>query len=68
VLGDALEDVLEVALRIDAVELTGLDERVDDRCALPTRVRAKEEVIGELYTLLPGYNSRFNGRFRVVSQ
>ena len=41
--GDAGEDVGEPGLRIDIVELGGLDQRVDDRGALPTAVGAAEQ-------------------------
>ena len=44
-IGDALEDVVQVALGIDAVELTRLDEAVEDRRAISAAVRSEEHVI-----------------------
>ena len=40
---DAGEDIGEPCLRIDVVELCGLDQRVDDGGALPTTIRAAEQ-------------------------
>ena len=41
--GDAFEDTAEVGLRIDAVELAGLDQRSEDRPMFSTLVGAGEE-------------------------
>ena len=42
-IGDAGEDIGEPGLRIDIVELRGLDQGVDDRTALPAAVGAAEQ-------------------------
>lgn len=43
VIGDASEDVSEPSLRVDVVELGGLDQRVDDGSALATAIGAAEQ-------------------------
>jgi len=43
VIGDAGEDICEPCLRIDIVELRGLDQGVDDGSALPAAIRAAEQ-------------------------
>ena len=40
--GDPLEYVVQIALRINVVELAGLDETVDDRRTITTAVGSKE--------------------------
>ena len=42
-IGDAREDVGEPGLRIDIVELRGLDQRVDDGRALPAAIGPAEQ-------------------------
>ena len=42
-IGDAGEDIGKPCLRIDIVELGGLDERVDDSSTLPAAVGAAEQ-------------------------
>ena len=42
-ISDALQDIVQVALRIDVIEFAGLDQAVNDRRALATGVRAKEQ-------------------------
>jgi len=37
-IGDALENVLQIALRIDVIQLTCLNNAVGDRCALTAGV------------------------------
>lgn len=43
--GDALEDMPEVAVRIDAIESARTDEAVEARSGLAARIRAGEEVV-----------------------
>ncbi len=42
-IGDAREDIGELGLRIDIVELGGLEQRVDDGGALAAAIRATEQ-------------------------
>lgn len=37
-IGNALENVLQIALRIDVIQLTSFNEAIGDRCALTTGV------------------------------
>lgn len=59
-IGDAGEDVAEIALRIKRVHLCGLDERVDRGGALSAGVRAGEEIV------LAAECERANGALRRV--
>src|SRR4030081_2060952 len=55
--GDPLEYVVQIALRIDVIELTALDQTIDNRRALATAVRSEEQII-----LAPDSNTT-NGSF-----
>jgi hypothetical protein len=44
-LGDPCQDLLEVGLRVDAVELRRSHERVDGRCPLAAAIRAGEQIV-----------------------
>jgi len=43
--GDTFEDMVEVEFRIEAVELGGAEQRIDDGGAFATGVRACEEIV-----------------------
>jgi hypothetical protein len=45
VISNSLENILKITLRIDLVAPATLDQRINDRRALATRVRSKEEII-----------------------
>ena len=45
VIGDPFENVLQIALRVDAIQFTTLDKTVNDRDALAAAVGAEEEII-----------------------
>lgn len=47
--GQAVEDVGEPDLRIDAVELGGLNQRVEGRGAMAARIRAGEGLVAAAY-------------------
>lgn len=44
-IGDAFQHVLQIAFRIDAVQLGRADQRVDCRGGLSAGVRAAEEIV-----------------------
>ena len=39
---DALEDVMEITLRVDVIEFTSFHETINDRCALTAAVGSEE--------------------------
>jgi ribosomal protein L1 len=45
VISDSFEDVLEIDLRVEAVELGRAKQRVDGCGALPSGVRSDEEIV-----------------------
>jgi hypothetical protein len=45
VISDSLKNVLKITLRIDLVASATLDQGINDRGALATRVRSKEKII-----------------------
>src|ERR1700756_2340081 len=59
-IGNALEYVMQIALRVDLIELAGFNKTVNDRCTLAAAVRSEEQIIAS-----PGTDST-NGTLRDI--